>query len=151
MILDVFLCSQLFSDVFSWVVTIPCADILWSSCSRESLVGPRCFCWKPNSTKFDHLGTGGHWKTISGSFSIPFGSGLEFKVSLHLLLSCFSLMIWMDFNDPKEFDDPRYSMIPGIYSMIKRKYQLEEWTLIIQKSTVIPPSAMVLFELVKIG
>ena len=49
----------------------------------------------------------------------------------------------MDFNDPKEFDDLRYSMIPGIYSMIKRKYQLEEWTLIIQKSTVILPSPMV--------
>ena len=43
----------------------------------------------------------------------------------------------MDFNDPKEFDDPWYSMI-------KRKFQLEAWTLIIQKSTVILPSAMVL-------
>ena len=42
MILDVFQCSQLFSDVFSWVVTFieslpvqcittPCAHILWSS------------------------------------------------------------------------------------------------------------------------
>ena len=40
----------------------------------------------------------------------------------------------VDFNDPKEFDDPRYTMIPVI-----------RWTLIIQKSTVIPPSPMVLF------
>ena len=47
------------------------------------------------------------------------------------------------------FEDPRYSMIPGI--PWSRKFQLEEWTLIIQKSTVIPPSPMVLFELVKIG
>ena len=43
----------------------------------------------------------------------------------------------MDFNVPKEFDDPRYSVI-------KRKFQLEEWTLIIPKSTVILPSLMVL-------
>ena len=42
----------------------------------------------------------------------------------------------MNFNDPKEFDDPRYSMI-------KRKYQLEEWTLIIQNSSVILPSPMI--------
>ena len=40
----------------------------------------------------------------------------------------------MDFNDPKEFDDPQLF-----------HDQLEVWTLIIQKSTVIPPSLMVLF------
>ena len=40
----------------------------------------------------------------------------------------------MDFNDPKEFDDPQLF-----------GDQLEVWTLIIQKSTVIPPSLMVLF------
>ena len=40
----------------------------------------------------------------------------------------------MDFNDPKEFDDPQLF-----------DDQLEVWTLIIQKSTVIPPSPMVLF------
>ena len=49
-----------------------------SLCSGESLAGSGCFCWKSNWTKFDHLGsTGGHWETISGSFSIPFGSGSE--------------------------------------------------------------------------
>ena len=40
----------------------------------------------------------------------------------------------MYFNDPKEFDDPQLF-----------NDQLEVWTLIIQKSTVIPPSVMVLF------
>ena len=43
----------------------------------------------------------------------------------------------MDFNDPKEFDDPQ--VFDG------RKFQLEVWNLIIQKSTVIPPSSLVLF------
>ena len=42
----------------------------------------------------------------------------------------------MDFNGPKELDDPQ--LFDG---------QLEVWTLIIQKSTVIPPSLMVLFDI----
>ena len=47
-------------------------------CSGEYLAGLGCLCWKSNWTKFDHVGsTGGHWETISGSFSIPFGSGLK--------------------------------------------------------------------------
>ena len=52
----------------------------------------------------------------------------------------------MDSNDPKDlddpqlFDDPSYSMIPQLFDD-----QLEAWTLIIQKSMVIPPSARVLF------
>ena len=41
----------------------------------------------------------------------------------------------MNFNDPKEFDDSQ------LFD--------EVWTLIIQKSTVIPPSSMVLFHVVK--
>ena len=41
----------------------------------------------------------------------------------------------MDFNDPKEFDDPQLF-----------DDQMEVWTLIIQKSMVIPPSLMVLFD-----
>ena len=40
----------------------------------------------------------------------------------------------MDFNDPKEYNDPQLF-----------DDQLGIWTLIIQKSTVIPPSLMVLF------
>ena len=40
----------------------------------------------------------------------------------------------MDFNGPKEFDDPQLF-----------DDQLKVWTLIIEKSTVIPPSLMVLF------
>ena len=42
------------------------------------MAGSGCFGWISNWTKFDHVGsTGGHWETISGSFSIPFGNGLE--------------------------------------------------------------------------
>ena len=46
----------------------------------------------------------------------------------------------MDFNDPKEFDDPQLFDDPQQFDD-----QLEIWTLIIQKSSVIPPSAMALF------
>ena len=55
----------------------------------------------------------------------------------------------MDFNDPKElddpqlFDDPSYLMIPS-YSMV-------DWTLIIQKCTVIPPSLIVLLSSVYVN
>ena len=41
----------------------------------------------------------------------------------------------MDFNDPKELDDPQLF-----------DDQFEVWTLIIQKSTVIPPSLIFLFK-----
>ena len=81
MILDVFRCSQPFSDVFSWVVTLmdnqttPCADIFWSSLYVVTNL------WQDQDpsigTKIDHSGsTGSHWETISGS-SFPSGSGLE--------------------------------------------------------------------------
>ena len=46
----------------------------------------------------------------------------------------------MDFNDPKELDDPQLYDDPQLFDD-----QLEVWTLIIQKSRVIPPSLMVLF------
>ena len=46
----------------------------------------------------------------------------------------------MDFNDPKGLDDPKLFDDPQLFYD-----QLEVWTLIIQKSTVIPPSLMVLF------
>ena len=46
----------------------------------------------------------------------------------------------IDFNDPKEFDDI-------LVSLIQREFQLEVWPLIIQKSTVINSSLMVLFML----
>ena len=84
MILDVFRCSQLLSDVFSWVGTFMdshplCAHFVeLPLCSGEYLAGLGCFCWKSNWTKFNHVGsTGDHWETISGSFSISFGSKLE--------------------------------------------------------------------------
>ena len=41
----------------------------------------------------------------------------------------------MNFNDPKEFHDPQVFDDP----------KEEEWTLIIQKSTLIPPSSVVSF------
>ena len=59
--------------------------------------------------------------------------------------ACGHLMIIsnesMNFNDPKEFDDPQLFDDPKLFDD-----QLEVWTLIIQKSTVIPSSPMVLFQ-----
>ena len=46
----------------------------------------------------------------------------------------------MDFNDPKEFNDPQLFDDPQLCDD-----QLEVWNLIIHKSTVIPPSLMVLY------
>ena len=58
----------------------------------------------------------------------------------------------MGFNDPKElgdpqlFDDPQLLEDPQLLDGSQLfDDQLEVWTLIIQKSTVIPPSRMVLF------
>ena len=57
----------------------------------------------------------------------------------------------MDFNNPKELDDPQLfddlsSDDPQLFDDLQLfDDQLEVWTLIIQKSTVIPPSLMVLF------
>ena len=52
----------------------------------------------------------------------------------------------MDFNDPKEFDDPQLFDFPKLFDDPQLfDDQLEVWTLIIRKSTMIPPSLMVLF------
>ena len=58
----------------------------------------------------------------------------------------------MDFNDPKELDDPQLFNDPLLFDDPQifddpqlYNNQLEVWTLTIQKSTVIPPSLMVLF------
>ena len=41
---------------------------------------PRMLLLEIESDQFDQLGsTGGHWEIISGSFSVPFGSELEFQ------------------------------------------------------------------------
>ena len=54
----------------------------------------------------------------------------------------------MDFYDPKELDDPKLFDDPQLFDDLQLfDDQLEVWTLIIQKSTVIPPSLMVLFRL----
>ena len=45
-----------------------------------------------------------------------------------------------EINDPQLFDDPQLVDDLQLYDD-----PLEVWTLIIQKSTVIPPSSMVLF------
>ena len=47
-------------------------------------------------------------------------------------------------NESVDFNDQRNSMI-FMYSMIQREFQSEVWTLINQKSTVTPPSSMILF------
>ena len=52
----------------------------------------------------------------------------------------------MDFNDPKEVADPQLFDDPKLFDDPQLFYdQLEVWILIIQKSTVIPSSPMVLF------
>ena len=52
----------------------------------------------------------------------------------------------MNFKDPKESDDPQLFDEPQLFDDPQLfNDQLEEWTLIIQKSTAIPPSLMVLF------
>ena len=58
----------------------------------------------------------------------------------------------MNFKDPKEsgdpqlFDDPKVFNDPQLFNNPQLLHdQLEVWTLIIQKSTLIPPSLMVLF------
>ena len=51
-----------------------------------------------------------------------------------------------DFNDPEEFDDSQLFDDPQLFVDPQQfDDQLEVWTLTIQKSTVIPPSLMVLF------
>ena len=93
MILDVFQCFQLFSAGLEplWMTT-PCAHILWSSLyevwnfrqDQDASVGNRI---GPNLTTYRVLEAIG--KTISGSFSIPFGSGLEVQ-SQHVYHFSFS-------------------------------------------------------------
>ena len=138
--------------------TNPSADILWSSLY---LVGN---LWQDQDASHrnrigstDRVGsTGGHWETVTGSYLVPFGSGLGFQVSMRpffhkffvqvmkkisfsqvwwlwsniIFILTLSLMIWWSqvyfnwkfgLNDPKKFDDPRYSIILVI-----------RWTLIIQ-------------------
>ena len=101
----VFRCSQLFCDIFSWVITFmdnhtsvrcitnPCTRMLLSSLyevgnlwqDQDASVGNQI---GPNWTKFDHVGTtGGNWETISGSFSISFRSKLEVQSQCAPLLS----------------------------------------------------------------
>ena len=51
-----------------------------------------------------------------------------------------------DFNDPEEFDDSQLFDEPQLFVDPQQfDDQLEVWTLINQKSTVIPPSLMVMF------
>ena len=51
-----------------------------------------------------------------------------------------------NFKDPKESDDPQLFDDPQVFDDPQLfNDQLEVWTLIIEKSTVIPPSLMVLY------
>jgi len=57
----------------------------------------------------------------------------------------------VDFDDPKKFDDPQLFDNPQLFDDLQIfDDQFEVWTLV-QKSTVIPPSLMVLFCLAKIA
>ena len=54
----------------------------------------------------------------------------------------------MNFKDPKESDDPQLFDDPQVFDDPQLFFdQLEVWTLIIKKSTVLPPSLMVLFNM----
>ena len=51
-----------------------------------------------------------------------------------------------EFNDPQLFDDPHLFDDPQLFDDLQLfDDQLEVWTLITKKPTVIPPSLMVLF------
>ena len=151
MILDVFQCSQLFFDVFSWVVTFMdnhplcghffsgcpqlitdilyrfsdvfkiCSDVL--RCSQMFSDDHRCF-WIFSRYSIDVLLM---FSRCSLDVLRMFAGFFQdvFRMLRWVLWAWWNLMIIsnesMDFNDPKEFDDPRYSMIPVI-----------RWTLIIQ-------------------
>ena len=55
----------------------------------------------------------------------------------------------MNFKDPKEFDNPQLFDDPQVFNDPQLfDDQLEVWTLIIEKSTVIPPSLMVLLSVI---
>ena len=101
MILDVFRCSQLFSDVFSWVVTFieslpvqcittPCAHILWSSLydvwnfrqDQDDSVENR---FELNSTTWGVLEAIG--KPLMAAFLFHLEVSWRFKVSVRLLVS----------------------------------------------------------------
>ena len=68
-------------------------------CSGDSLAGLGCCSWKLNETKFYHVGsTGGRRETISGTFYISFGSGLEVhSATYYCLVAVVQVMNNMSF------------------------------------------------------
>ncbi len=65
---------------------------------------------------------------------------MNFKIQRNPMIPNYSMIPAAAIDDPQVFDDPRLFDDPQLFDD-----QLEVWTLIIQKSTVIPPSLMVLF------
>ena len=142
--------SDVLSYVFSWVVTFMdnhhCAEIFsqdalnWSQlfytdfqmCSRCAQMysdDHRCF-WLFSRYSTCSLNV---LRIFTGFFQDVFG------MLRWVLWVWWNLMIisneCMDLNDPKEFADPQLFDDPQ-----QLDDQLEVWTLIIQKSTKIPPS-----------
>ena len=127
-----------------WCITTPCAHFVELSLrSGESLAGTGCFGRKSNWTKFDHSGsTGGHWETISGSFSIPFGSGLKVQSQCAPIIPSPCSTIY-------EEDKFYSSLMIVIFSVFSNSHCLswsdglrvilnERWTLMIQRNLMIP-------------
>ena len=115
---DVLRCSQMFSDDHRcfWIFSRYSIDVLLMF-SRCSLDVLRMFA--------------GFFQDVS-------------RMLRWVLWTWWNLMIIssvsMDLNDPKGLDDPQLFDDPQLLDD-----QLEVWTSIIQKSTVIPPSPMILF------
>ena len=114
---DVHRCVQMITDVF-WIFSWYSIDVILMF-SRCSLDLPRMFA---GFFQDDHF----QWK-----YGLWWSKGTR-----------WSPTIWWSqlFDDPKLFDDPQPFDDPQLFDD-----QLEVWTLIIEKSTVIPSSPMVLF------
>ena len=120
---DVFRCFQMFKGVFRCSQMFLDVLLMFSRCSQDDLrICPWCF--------HDVL-----------LISDP----IVFEIlSLMIQEKWWSQSLWWSRSYFKWIQ--RNFMIPR-YLMIQREFQLEVWTLIIQKSTVIPSSSMVLFTL----
>ena len=145
MILDVFRCSQLFLDVFSWVVNSMDNHPLWGHFSKDpqlitdilqrfSYVIKMCSDVLRCSQMFTDVFR--CFQMFLDFLQIFYRCPLDvLQIFFRCSQDVFSMLRWvlwvwwilmiianesMDFNDPKEFYDPRHSMIPVI-----------RWTLIV--------------------
>ena len=153
MILGVFRCSQLFSDVFSWVVTFieslpvqcittPCALILWSSlyevwqdqdASVGYQIGPQGSDQVQTRIRLGSDQVQTRFRLGSDQVQARFRLGsvqvqTMFRLGSNQVQTRFRLGFRL-FDDPSYSMIPRYSMIPSYsmiprYSMINQKYGL---------------------------